>query len=218
MKPLEAIYFRDFSNAHIPEIMEEIWIKEIYKPYLGASKHANLIIVDVGANIGLFSYYASPYAKRIIALEPSTMHQETLKNMLTYNTITNVEVLPYGLSNKCDTKKFYLSENTTAFSLTQLDPSYPTETIEVIDMDKLFELTKIDHIDLLKLDPEGEESKIITSEAFKNCVDKIKVIVGEYHQWTDMNQGQFQKTFEELGYTFNWIMNMKASCYTAVRL
>lgn len=214
--PLNAIFFRDFANAHIPEIMEEIWIRKIYQPFLIGKK--DLTVVDIGQNIGLFSYYVYPYAKRVIGLEPSTMHQETIKTMLAYNKITNVEVLPYGISNVNDKKKFYLTGNTTAFSLTQLDPNAPVEEIEVITIKKLFEIAKIDHIDILKADPEGEESKLFTSEEFKELCPKIKTIIGEHHSWTEMNQAQFKHNLEDLGYQFNWIPNMKAACYTAIRL
>ena len=97
----------------------------------------------------------------------------------------------------------------------QLDPNVQTETIQVIDVDKLFELAKIDHIDLLKLDPEGEESKIITSDAFKRHTKDIPLVIGEWHNWSAMSQIQFKQAFEKLGYTFHWIGGTRAACYVA---
>ncbi len=138
--------------------------------------------------------------------------------MLEYNKITNVETLPYGISNANTTKTFYLTSNTTAFSLTQLEPNSKKETIEVIDMKKLFELAKIDHIDILKLDCEGEESKVVTSQAFKDLAPKIKAVLGEYHDWTTMSKVQFQRAFEEAGYHFSWNIGTKAATFSAVRV
>src|SRR6266702_1426215 len=200
--PLEAIFFRDFQNAHIPEILEKIYLKNVYGQFVNGKK--NLTIVDVGANIGLTAYYFKDYAKRIIALEPSVMHRETMEAMLKQNNIKNVEILPYGLSNKKGIQKLYLSENTTAYTLTPLDSSAKVEEIETITIDDLFKMGKIDKIDIMKMDSEGEEAKIFTSDSFKRNMDKIPVILGEFHAWAGMSQDQFMNMFRDLGYQFNW--------------
>ena len=43
----------------------------------------------------------------------------------------------------------------------------------------------------------------------------LPLILGEFHEWTGVSQGQFQKMLEEYGYTFNWLRTTKAACYTA---
>lgn len=214
--PLEAFYFHDFKNAHIPEILEEVYLKKIYDPYVIGKK--DLTIVDVGSNIGLTAYYFKDYAKRVICLEPSKMHRETCETMLKQNNITSVEILPYGLSNKKGKQTFYLSENTTAFTLSELGKDAPSEEIDTITFDELFTMAKIDKIDVLKIDPEGEETKIFTSEAFKKNMDKIPVILGEYHVWSGVGQAQFMNMFRDYGYEFHWIQGTRAACYTAVRV
>lgn len=216
MESLNALFFRDFKNAHIPEIMDEIWTKQIYAPFFTGKR--DLIVVDIGQNIGLFSYYASPYASRVIGLEPSTMHQETIKTMIKYNKLTNVEVLPYAISNVNAKKTFHLTGNNTAFTLIDVGQNDPTEEVEAITIEKLFKIAKIDHIDILKLDCEGEESKVVTSEEFKKYAPKIKVIVFEFHDWTEMNQAQFQHALEDAGYTVKWDTRTKAKVGSAVRI
>ena len=215
-KPLQAIYFRDWQNAHIPEILEEVYLKKIYHPFLAGKK--DLTIVDVGSNIGLTTYYFKDYAKRIIGLEPSQVHRETCARMLKENKITNVEILPYGLSNKKEKKKFYLNENNTAFSFTSFKPNTPFEEVDVITLDDLFSITKIDKIDILKMDSEGEEAKIFTSDAFKNNMDKIPVILGEFHEWTGVSQQQFMNMFRDYGYEFKWNHNTRAATFSAVKI
>lgn len=213
--PLGAFFFRDFKNSYVSDILEEIYLKNIYKPFLTGRK--NQIIVDIGQNIGLFSHYVSPFASRVIGLEPAPMHRDTCKTMLDYNKITNVEILPYAVANKNEKRKFYLTKNNTAFSLTKLEPESKEVEVECITMDKLFTLAKIDHIDLLKIDPEGEEARILASDGFKKVASKIKVIVGEFHNWCGVNQIQFKDLLEEAGYEFHWLPNMKAACFTAIR-
>lgn len=212
--PLEAIYFRDFKNAHIPEILEEIYLHKIYEPYLLGKK--NLTIVDMGANIGLASYYFKDFAKQVYAIEPAKEHIETLTKMLETNKITNVTVCPYAISNKNETVKFYHNENSTAHNLNIQTPEF--EEVEAITFDTFMKKNKLTYIDLLKCDPEGSEGKIFTSDGFKAYADKISVIVGEHHYWDSMEIPLFTNTLQDLGFDVTWMPGMKAQIYTAVKL
>lgn len=216
--PIEAIFYRNFQASHIPEIMEEIWLKKIYDPFLLGKK--DLTIVDGGQHIGLFSYYAKDCAKRVIGIEPSKSHNEECRKMLEFNKITNVEILPYALSNKAEKKKFYTQDfNNTAYSLTAFQANQPFEEVESITIDDLFKLGKIDgKIDFFKADFEGEEAKIFMSDSFKKNKERIPVIAGEWHDWNGTNPGQFMNMFRDMGYEFNYLPNMKATVFTAVLL
>ncbi len=214
VKPIEAIFFRDWYHSHIPEILDEIYIKQIYKPFLLGKK--DQIIIDVGANIGLFSYYAAPYAKEVFAIEPDTQHIEELSKMLEFNKIKNVTVCPYAISNKTEKKKLFHNPNTTAHSFSIVNDPTNFEEVETLSFEEFMVRNKLDHIDLLKLDPEGEECKILSSDDFAKYAPKIKVIVGEWHPWTNMDKNQFANLLIDLGYKFNWLLGMKAAVYTAV--
>lgn len=217
VKPIEGLFFRDFPNSFIPEILDEIYVKKVYEPFLEGKK--DLTIVDFGANVGLTTFYFKDYAKTVYAVEPSAMHLETLKKMLEFNKITNVKVCPYAISNKNGKRKFYHYSNTTAFSLAELLPNISDfEEVETVDIKEFFTREKIDHIDLLKMDLEGEESYVITSDSFKEYAPKISVIVGEWHDTTPMIKVQFQRALEDLGFKFKWYYNTQASVFSCVRL
>ena len=47
-------------------------------------------IADVGANIGLTSYYFKDYAKEVFAIEPAKEHQDTIGTLIGYNKIKNI--------------------------------------------------------------------------------------------------------------------------------
>lgn len=215
--PLEAFYFRDFQNSHIPEILDEIYLKRIYEPYLNGKR--NLIIADFGANIGLASYYFKDYAKRVYAVEPSRQHQEAIEATIRQNKISNIVVCPYAISNKSGKEKFYHHPNSTMFSLSDVvNNKQDFEEVDTITIAEFFETNKIDKIDLLKLDVEGTEGELIMSDGFKQYAPKIKVIVGEYHDWASMNKTMFKRTFEELGFIFRWNYSTHASVFSAVRV
>ncbi len=46
---LEAFYFHDFANSYIPHILKEVYMDQIYAPFVKDKK--DLIIADFGANI-----------------------------------------------------------------------------------------------------------------------------------------------------------------------
>ena len=214
-QPLQAIFYRDFTNSHIPEILQEIYLQRIYHPFLLGRK--DLIIVDIGSNIGLFSAYATNFAKKVYAVEPSKEHQETSKKMFEYNKITNITLCPYAISNKNGTEKFYHTPNKTSYSLENLLQTNDFEEVETVTFKEFMKRNKLDHIDLLKADPEGSEAKIFASEEFREYAPKIKVIVGEWHDWCGVSQIQFQRLLEELGYEFKWLGG-QAHVYQAVRV
>lgn len=215
-EPINAIFFRNFKNSYIPDILEEIYLKKIYEPYIIGKK--DLLIADVGANIGLTSFYFKDYAKEIFAIEPSKQHLEELRTMIDYNKITNITVCPYAISNKNGKQKFYLTENTTSFHLGEFANDKDFEEVETVTFDEFMVRNKLDHLDLLKLDPEGEEAKILTSDGFKEYAPKIQVIVGEWHAWSNMERPQFTNVLRDLGYEVRWMHNTRAACYAAVRI
>src|SRR5258708_6725941 len=95
-KPLEAIFFHDFANSHIPEIFEETYIKQVYKPFLTGRR--DLVIADWGANIGMTSYYFKDFAKIVYAVEPSQLHLKALNSLIEFNQIKNIKLCPYAIS------------------------------------------------------------------------------------------------------------------------
>jgi FkbM family methyltransferase len=213
---MQAIFFNDFKNSYIPDILEEVYVKKVYDPFVLGKK--DLTIVDVGANIGLTAFYFSDYGK-VYALEPSKQHFEVLTEMIKFNKLDNVFPFKRAISNVTGQTKFYHNDNSTMFSMESIvNKKDDFEEVETLTLEDFMKQEKLEKIDILKLDVEGSESKIIVSDGFKNVASKIKVILGEYHDWTEMNKNMFQRTFEELGFTFNWNFNTKASVFTCVRL
>ena len=217
IEPINAIFFRDFKTSFIPDILEEIYIKKIYDPFL--SGKSDLIIADWGGNIGLTSYFFKDYAKKVYCVEPAKQHQEVIEKLIEFNKIKNIELCKYAISNKNGTTKFYHSPNTTMFSLSDVaTDKNDFEEVETVDVDEFFKRNKIDHIDLLKLDVEGTEGQVIASDGFIKWAPKINIIVGEYHDWTNVSKEQFANMFRDLGFQFNWYYNTKASVFSATRV
>ena len=217
--PLKAFYFHEpFNQNFWPDILDEVYKKQVYIKFLPKTKE-NTICIDIGANVGLCTYYFSQYFGKVYSVEPSKQHIEALSAMVKQNKLTNVTVVPQAMSNKVGLTKFYHNDNQTMFSLEEVvNNKEDYEEVQTTTLDELFKTYKIDHVDLLKLDVEGEEGKIINSEGFKKIASKIKVIAGEYHDWASCSAENMQHGLEDLGYEFKWRRDTVAQVFEAVRI
>lgn len=216
MKPIQGIFYRDLEANFIPEILEEIYKHKVYDPFLNGKK--DLVMLDVGANIGLWSQYAYPYAKIIYAVEPSAEHYECLVTMLVSNELHNVAPHKVAISNSSGKSKFYHNDNVTMYSLSEAVSQGEYEEVETVTLDRFFEDNKIEHVDFMKIDIEGAESQVFGGDGFDRVKDKIDIIMGEYHQWTGINPNQFASYFTDRGFKFRWANKTSASLFIAERI
>ena len=218
MKPIQIIAYRDFEANYIPEILEEIYKNKVYEPFLQGKK--DLVMLDVGANVGLWTNYAYKYAKRIYSVEPSQEHFECLVLMAMSNQFDNVIPVKKAISNENGTATFYHNNNTTMYSLNKAVSTgelKESEEVETITLDKFFEENNIEHVDFMKMDVEGSEGLIFGSEGFDKVKDKIDVILGEFHTWTGLNPEQFKNYFIDRDWSFRWLNQTSASIFCAER-
>lgn len=202
MKPLQGIFFRDWEQDYVGNILKEIFWERLYAPCVQDKK--DLTIVDIGANIGLFTLWMYPYAKQIYSVEPSAMHIETLRKMIEFNKMDKVTVLPYALSHKDGTAEFTHNDNTTMFMLKDTSTGITgvhkdTETVHTRNFASL--LKDIPHVDLLKVDVEGAEGTAFAGPAFDEVAPKIDQIVLEYHNWCGISVQLLMNTIRDRGFS-----------------
>lgn len=216
MSQLQGLFFRDIANDYVAHILKEIYFDKIYDPFFIDRKAT---VVDIGANIGLFSYYASSRADKVYSVEPASQHQQTLKQMIDFNSLKNVIPVQKALAATNGKQTFYHNANTTMFSLKEAVNGLPEEAeeVETITFNKLFDLYDIKQIDMLKLDCEGSEADILASDGFEAVADKIKLIVGEYHTWSGVNPQLFSTYLTDRGFKFNWLNQTEASVFVSWR-
>lgn len=198
----QAIFFEDFITSYIPHILKEIYIDQVYAPYVKYIKDG--IVLDVGGNIGLFTYFALLNgAKHVYIVEPSAGHVETIKKMLKHNGLEDkVTVLPYALSHENGTMELLHSNNVTAHSLLPgMNSAGTSEKVRTVTLGVLMKENGIEKINFLKLDPEGAEGAIIGSQPFADNVKNIDAMVVEYHSWGGFNYQAINNTLKDYGFT-----------------
>jgi len=133
------------------------------------------VVLDAGANTGLFSLVASNFARKVVAIEPHPTNLAFLKRNLAINNVDNVFVVNRSLWSNKSTLNLY-QDNSIAHSLVQKTDSFiQTETTTLDE-----QLDVWGDVDLLKLDVEGAEFAIF-DHAKSRQLRQIGALVCEIH-------------------------------------
>ncbi|MCZ8196450.1 MAG: FkbM family methyltransferase [Flavobacterium sp.] len=169
------IYLR--NNTKDLETFEEIFLTNLYDTTLPIIPKT---IVDAGANVGLaslFFHLKYPEAS-IVALEIESKNSKVIKK----NTsgINNFELIEKGLFNK---KSFFKIEDpynaSNSFQIREVTEQEEYD-VESTTLDEILSQKKWDTIDILKIDIEGAEKDLFSSN-YENWLPKTKVIMIETH-------------------------------------
>jgi len=144
-------------------------------------------IINVGAYIGLSTiYFKSMYPNsKILAIEPNPYARKILEENIFINNLKNVTVSPYAIDISERTRSFFIDtskniwQSTASFSQESWNGQYHNNTTIQVETKKLSTYLKDTPVDLLKLDIEGMETKVL-KEARKE-LKKVKNILIEYH-------------------------------------
>ena len=172
------IKIRPQTNDRI--ILNEIFIYHLYTPKYFEIKN-NDLVVDVGAHIGIFSIFASQFARKVYAIEPVLENFKILESNIQINKIKNITPVNKAISGTTGERDMFLDEtNPGGHSFYPSSVRPKKRKVLAISLKDFFIQNNISGIDFLKMDCEGAEYEI-----FFNCPDeilfKIKKISLEYH-------------------------------------
>lgn len=164
-----------FARNSLPEKAEHEALLTHIKP--------NMTFVDIGANIGSYSLFVaqnSGNTARIIALEPHPRTYQKLKFNLKINGITTALPLQIGSGPERTTMQLWSDGGSNIGHTSMLKEGTSNAKISVdVDVVPLVDIlheNRVDTIDLLKIDIEGFEDRVLTP-FYKNA-DK--------HLWPSM--------------------------------
>ena len=176
---------REGTKAHISTRADlaTMWIIFLRHEY--TVKPDDEIIVDCGANIGVFALYAASLVakSRIFAVEPfpSTFH-ELSKNMQLNDLDNRVECLAVALAACDGMVNMYAAPHVASQARQVIRPSgADTVSVQSLTLSSLLQKIGVSTVDMLKMDIEGSEHPtLLTAEpTVLACVKRISV---EYHQ------------------------------------
>jgi FkbM family methyltransferase len=158
------------------------------------------VIVDIGANVGLFSVRAATYAPRgtVLAFEPAPDNFARLKENIQLNGLANVIAIQAAIAGKTESRHMYLgTEDTVSHSLWKgWGGSEQEITVQCRTLEDVMQEYKLTHIDLLKVDCEGAEGEIILG-LDDETLRRIRRIGMEVHEWPGSDNTRQLKSFLE---------------------
>jgi FkbM family methyltransferase len=171
-----------FDSLYIPWIYKEIYFDGIYMDIFNQKK--DMVVIDVGANIGVVTQYMRQFAKKLYAIEPSREHFQALERNKEFNEWDNVEVFNLALADKDGEMMLnHFDKNRTCHSLTN-DYKDGGEMVKTMAFDTFFKENNIKEVDFVKFDVEGADDMILRSKGFEAVAPKIKAIEVEFHHDT----------------------------------
>lgn len=123
------------------------------------------VLIDVGANSGVYTLRGARVVGPkgvVVALEPNPEMLAILISNIRRNGYTNVRVRGLGASDSCGEFPFYENHGKpNSFSLVQRDDCPDMFSILTVDLDSLIAWEALDRIDMIKIDAEGVEDRVL---------------------------------------------------------
>jgi FkbM family methyltransferase len=155
-----------------------------WRPLLEELKSAD-IVLDAGANIGVFSMLASRRVSRVYAIEPDPLNFAFLQNNIRINKVKNVVAMRVALSDRKGIS--HMSGVGIGAHLAKVGTSVSTTTLDSLTTDNL---------SVIKMDIEGAEALALHGQ---RTLDDIRLIGVEADDPEAIAQELRNREFEFMG-------------------
>jgi FkbM family methyltransferase len=171
------------------------------------------VVVDIGANIGVFSLYAATRTSNTVhAFEPFPANIAALQQNISANQVSTIEIHQYAISDVIGMEHF----STKANGINHLQKAFvePTDVfmdVPAISLDAFMDEHHVDHIDFLKMDCEGAEGVILPSLS-ASLFQHIRKIALEFHDDVcQLKHIQLQALLTDVGFATHLDWDGKAA-------
>jgi len=202
-----------YLYATVIDTVKEIYLENVYER--NYSIHPNDIVIDVGANVGIFTVKSSikvGQAGKVYAIEPIEENFKLLKNNCDVNNLVNVVCIRKACGSKSGKAIMLKSRSSALHSLKDFgvanikNSEFSQEEVEV-DCETLDNICKelgVSRIDFLKIDVEGAELEVL-----KGAEESLKItrnIAMELHY--EGEDEEVRRFLEERGFTVKIVESM----------
>jgi FkbM family methyltransferase len=208
LRPRDAYLFRNGAQLIISRGVDHVPIIEIFLNEDYGTIPDNSVVIDLGANIGVFTIYATTTAPsvRVYAYEPCPDFCAVLKENVRLNRRDEtVHCFNLAVASEVGRRDLYMSSGAFFFpTLIGATNHGNQERVEVrcTTLAQIMESNHLEHVDLLKIDCEGAEYEILYPTP-RSRLQRISEIRMEYHN-LDSNERHvdgLQRFFTKNGFT-----------------
>ena len=186
--------------------------------YWFLKENEDLNMIDLGANIGLFSMFAAPICEKVFSVEPTPSHFALMQELVDLAGIKNIEMLNLAVGTEDGEAEFNIHErNSTmnSFISHRTDPhSGKTVKVKTKTLNSIIDSLDIDRVGFVKMDIEGFENEIIFEESFEEALTKIDGMYVEVHDFEErgMMAENFNKISDHLKGFGKTVEKLQADC------
>lgn len=179
----------------------EVWGNQTYVT-AGYPIGAHDTVIDIGANVGSFSIYASTKTDgNIYAFEPLPENVALIKKSIALNSIANVTVVPAAVAAVAQDIKLSIAySNAMHSTIARPTNSDISITVPAINIEEYCAQNNIGVIDYLKMDCEGGEYDIVLNWS-NQFAQTIKVMVLEYHDHPEFKYVDLMQRLTDQGFS-----------------
>lgn len=172
------------------------------------------ILVDIGANVGMYSIWAAATKKvKVYSFEPESMNYAILnKNILINNLMGDIKAFPCGLSDKNELTNFFMRDmrvggsnhaagESLDFNLKKMEPFFIQGCI-TFTLDYLVEKKFIEVPNHIKIDVDGFEHKVINGAKSTLAKKELKTLLIETNQNLEEHMNLIN-ILQEYGFSFD---------------
>jgi FkbM family methyltransferase len=208
-------------------LVHQIFARRVYNPS-NLSIGRNDIVVDIGANYGVFTVFAATLTQSTVyAFEPSPTNFEFLEQNIRLNELNNVVAYKAAISDTVGSTQLFFDptndqghllvdfliadklenyRSSTADQFAQFVPDarrvekYVTVEVSTTTLQEIMDRHKLERIDFLKLDCEGAEGAIVHATP-REYLQRVRKIAMEFHDFlSQFTHEDIQKLLEEVGF------------------
>src|SRR5205823_3837091 len=171
------------------------------------------IVVDIGANIGLFSLFAASISPdiQVYAFEPASDTFALLQENAAANNLANIHCQKCAVTATTGEARLYLDSGSLGDSVIRElvgdENISGTERVPCLSLDDLFFRYELPRCDFLKVDCEGSEFDLFSS-ASPQTLARITAIAVEYHE----HNGRKSRELTELLEAHRFLVSEKRTC------
>lgn len=194
-------HFANNDQNHAQTILNQINEQHFYDRYFQGQ--TGLTVLDIGANIGLFSIHVFGACKRLIALEPTPEHYDKLLRLCEeyvrpLEGPIKMTALQVALSNTDGLIAFNRNPHNTTMNSIVGGEVPGSVFVRSVRLSTLLNQEGLDNVDFCKIDIEGSEMIAITSEEVAATAGRIKNWFVEAHPTPGFSQEQNMQTLMEI--------------------
>jgi FkbM family methyltransferase len=178
MKKENIQFPQNWTEYQQNQLYKEIFINNSYGKFFNIND--NDIIIDMGSNIGLYSLYVfekNSNINKIYMIEPLLQNFNYMIKNIIHNNPDNIHKFIFIKGAISEDGYSTIDSNNTSPTLNS-----GTELTKTFSFNSFINFYNINKIDILKIDVEGSELKIMDDFFFNYIIDKnINKICGEFH-------------------------------------